>query len=157
MVDMSGKYFLFEFPSKEEANRILKEKNWVVNQQPLFLDWWDPVGCCHRVGQEPREAWVRVLGLLLHLWGRSVFQKIGDLCGGFKGVDKATEDRSDLRWVRILVRFSSEVPACIRIGFGNRLFKIPIWVETVAYCQDWNCRGGGKHGGAEQEQGEEDT
>lgn len=91
VVDMNGKYFLFEFPSKDEAARILREKNWVVNNEPLLLDKWDPVGCCHREGRKPREAWVRALGLPLHLWGNSVFKEIGR-CGGFIGVDEATEN-----------------------------------------------------------------
>lgn len=132
---MSGKYFLFEFPSKEEAIRILKEKNWVVNQLPLFLDRWDPVGCCHREGRTPREAWVRALGLPLHLWGMSVFQKIGDWCGGFISIDEATETRRDLRWAKILVHYSSSLPACVRIGVGSRIFEIPIWAETAAFCR----------------------
>lgn len=57
VVDMNGKFFLFEFPSKEEAGRILREKNWYVQQEPLFLDKWDPVGCCHREGRKP-GLWV---------------------------------------------------------------------------------------------------
>lgn len=40
VVDMSGKYFQFEFPSKEEAERIMMKKSWVVNDLPLFLDRW---------------------------------------------------------------------------------------------------------------------
>lgn len=62
VVDMNGKYFLFEFPSKAEATRILREKKWVVNQEPLLLDRWDAVACCHREGRKPREVWIRVLG-----------------------------------------------------------------------------------------------
>ena len=29
------------------------------------------------------EAWVRVVGLPLHLWSREVFKRIGDVCGAF--------------------------------------------------------------------------
>lgn len=38
VIDISGKYFLFVFPSKEEAQLILERKCWFVNQSPLFLD-----------------------------------------------------------------------------------------------------------------------
>ena len=33
---------------------------------------------------------MRVLGLLLHLWSREVFIKVGDYCGDFVTVDKGT-------------------------------------------------------------------
>lgn len=47
----------------------------------LHLERWKPeVGCC-RNGVAPKEAWVRILGLPLHLWIREVFKKIGDCCG----------------------------------------------------------------------------
>lgn len=72
---MNGKFFLFEFPSKEEACRILKEKCWIVNQEPLLLDRWGLVACCHRDGGKPREAWIRALGLSLQLWGNRSSRK----------------------------------------------------------------------------------
>lgn len=74
---------------------------------------------------------MRALGLPLHLWGLSVYQKIGDLCGGFIRVDEATEFQRDLRWARILFRYSKDVPACIRIGVDGQIFEAPIWAETL--------------------------
>lgn len=78
---------------------------------PLFLDWWNGVGCCHREGRRPDVAWIRALGLPLHIWGSAVFQEIGRRCGGFIVVDEATEKRKYLRWARILVRYTDEMPA----------------------------------------------
>lgn len=42
---MNGKFFLFEFLSKDEVVWILREKSRVVNQETLLHDRWDPVGC----------------------------------------------------------------------------------------------------------------
>lgn len=85
MVDMNGKFFLFEFPSKEEVGKILREKNWFVSNEPLLLDRWNPVGGCHHNERKRKEAWTRALGLPIHLWRYSVFKKIGRRCGGFIG------------------------------------------------------------------------
>lgn len=126
VVDMNGKDFLFEFPSESEALRILREKQWVFNQEPIFLDRWDVVGCCHREGRKPRVAWVRALGLPLHLWGSAVFREIGRKCGGFIKVDEFKEARRDLRWARILVKYSNKMPVCVKIGVGSRIFIVPI-------------------------------
>lgn len=144
VAEMGGKFFLFEFPSKAEANRFLKEKEWSVNQMPLYLERWDPVVGCHCEGRTPREVWVRALGLPFHLWGMSVFQKIGDMCGGFLGIDGATESRFDMRWARILVRYSSSLPARVHIGVRNRAFEITIWAESTAICRMRN-KGGAAH------------
>lgn len=157
VVDMSGKYFLFEFPSKEEASRILVEKCWSFNNLPLFIDKWNMVGCCHREDRKPREAWVRALGLPLHLWGSSVFKKIGDCFGGFLKIDKATESRNDLRWARILVRFSNKIPACVRIGVDGRIFEVPIWAETTTFCRPWRNSGGFLGGGVKSWSSQSET
>lgn len=87
------------------------------------------MACCHREGRKPSITWVRALGLPLHLWGRRVFQRIGDVCGGFIEIDENTEYRKDLRWARILVHYKRNMPASVRIGVGGRIFEAPIWVE----------------------------
>lgn len=142
LADLNEKYFLFVFPSKEEAGRILQRKNWVFNQLPLFLDRWGAAACCHREDRKPKMVRVRALDLPLHLWGSSVFREIGHKCGGFVEVDEATEQRTDLRWARILVRFNERTPACIRIGVGGKIFSVPIWVETTAFCLPWSNHNG---------------
>lgn len=153
VVDMNEKYFLFEFPSKEEAARILQKKDWVLNQMPMFLDRWNAVGCCHCEDRKPEVAWIRALGLPLHLWGNLVFQEIGRRCGGFIKIDDATKKRTDLRWARILVRYRENMPACICIGVGRYLFSIPIWAETTAFCQYRRSFGGnGVFGRSEKEE-----
>ena len=45
------------------------------------------MGCLHK-DSYTKEAWVRVVGLPLHLWSREVFKKIGDGCAGFITVDE---------------------------------------------------------------------
>ena len=52
------------------------------------------------------EAWVRVVGLPLHLWTRETLKQIGDGCGDFLKVDKETGLRTETSWARILVRLA---------------------------------------------------
>lgn len=51
--------------------------------------------------------------------------------------DEATEKRLDLSWARILVRFQTEMPAKINVGIGGRVYEVPIWAETTAFCRPW--------------------
>lgn len=47
----------------------------------MHLERWKPeVGCC-RNGVAPKEAWVRILGLPLHLWIREVLRRLGIAAG----------------------------------------------------------------------------
>ena len=45
-----------------------------------------------------KVAWIRVVGLPLHLWTREVFSMVGDSCGGFVALDKETALRTKVLW-----------------------------------------------------------
>ena len=62
----------------------------------VLLEKWSPeLGCFHREAYA-KEAWVRVVGLPLHLRSREVFKKIGDECGGSLLVDEDVTSYSEL-------------------------------------------------------------
>ena len=93
--------WLFGFESPNEARRILREGTGRLGDLPISLrEWGKEVGCM--VGRDTcRTVWVRLLGLLLHLWSRLILKHIGDKCGGFDAVDENTAFLSDLHWARI--------------------------------------------------------
>ena len=78
---------LFEFGSSFEAKRVLVRGKRRIKEKLLHLERWSPeVGCFYK-GANANEAWVRVVGLPLHLWNCEVFKKLGDGCGGFMVMD----------------------------------------------------------------------
>ena len=65
---------LFEFEDVGEAE-------WVLHRGVKFFDWWNlSVGCLIE-DKEFCEVWVRILGLPLHLWGKSLFKSLEEACG----------------------------------------------------------------------------
>lgn len=100
---MTHNKFLFEFPSKQEAARV-KAGDWFWNGRHLSLDWWSPVTGTSSVSKEVNQRWVKVFGIPLHGWTISSFQYIGELYGGFVGIDEDTKNRSHLFWARICVK-----------------------------------------------------
>ncbi|KAA8531053.1 hypothetical protein F0562_005762 [Nyssa sinensis] len=82
-----------KFPSREEAIRVLKEKSWKFEDEPVFLEFWEPAGCCIK-SEEPQEVWVRFMGLPTFLWTRDVFRALGDRCGGFLGNGRSYGDQA---------------------------------------------------------------
>ena len=45
-----------------------------------------------------QQAWIRVVGLPLHLWYREILKMIGDSCGGFVDLDRETTLKFELSW-----------------------------------------------------------
>ena len=64
---------------------------------------------CLRKDSYTKEAWVRVVGLPLHLWSREVFKKIGDGCAGFITVDEDIVFFTELQWAKILVKLVGRI------------------------------------------------
>lgn len=47
-----------------------------------------------------------------------------------------------------MVRYEKEMPANVKIGVGRRVFLVPIWAKTTAFCQQESfCEGGEGNGG----------
>ena len=102
----------------------------IFRGEAMFLEWWSPtIGCEGRKEQES-EVWIRVIGLPLHLWSENILKELGDRCGGFVGMDKATTHRKDLRWARILVKNSCyRKPSSVNMLAGARSYELQIWWE----------------------------
>ncbi|KAK3028367.1 hypothetical protein RJ639_038041 [Escallonia herrerae] len=135
--DPDGSSFLFEFPSPEEATRILEEKKWFVHATALLLDRWNPPVGCYRGDFKPKSLWIRNMGLPLHLWGKEVWQNIGDKCGGYIRADESTVSRTNLRWARLEVLAGGTIPASTSFRAGGIRFVTPIWRESAAWCNAW--------------------
>ena len=80
--------------------------------------------------EKAEEAWIGVVGLPLHLCRHEVLKKIGDNCGGFLAIDKATTIRTEVLWAKILVQAKWTVkPSVVNILEGVRSFELQIWWE----------------------------
>ena len=51
---------------------------------------------------------MRIVGLPVSLWDRSILRRIGEECGGFLAVDSQTKKLEELQWARILVKLNGE-------------------------------------------------
>ena len=122
--------FFMGFDSSEEANWVMENGSRIFRGEVLHLEWWTPsTGCTGRKGQD-LEAWIRVLGLPLHLWTGEILKKVGDTCGGFVALDKKTTLRTDLLWARILVKMNSlGKPSSVNLLAGARSYELQIWWE----------------------------
>ena len=122
--------WLFGFESPNEARRILREGTERLGGFPISLrEWGKDVGCLVR-RERGKTAWVRLLGLSLHLWSRPILKRIGDKCGGFVEEDEKTAFMIDPRWARLRVNWDASAnPRSVVVSEGDRSFVIQLWWE----------------------------
>ena len=122
--------WLFGFESPNEARRILREGTGRFGGLPIYLrEWGKDVGC--NVGRERcRTAWVRLLGLSLHLWSHLILKRIGDKCEGFDIVDENTACMIDPWWAKIRVKWDGSTNLRSVVVFeDDKSFVIQLWWE----------------------------
>ena len=130
VVNLGRGLWHFEFESKEEVDRVLMfgKRRFGTNLVHLS-SWGEEVGCSN-LGSSEMKAWVRVVGLSVHLWSRAVMKKIGDACGGFLAVDEETDKLGELGWARILVKMrKTEPPYTVEVAIGGARFRMQLWWE----------------------------
>ena len=91
--------------------------------------WGEDLGCSSQ-GNSEEKAWVRVVGLSVHLWSRKILEKIEDACGGFLAVDEDTDMLVELCWARVLVKLGKSEPSkTVEVMVGGTSFQIQLWWE----------------------------
>ena len=122
---------LLEFEFEDEAERVFSSGARRFRGRSFRLEKWKPsVGCLKGVNEEARHVWVRILGLPLHLWGRSLFKQFGDACGRYVAVDENTAERRNLKWAKVLVETSGwQHPSSLQVVAGATCYALQLWWE----------------------------
>ncbi|KAM7484876.1 hypothetical protein LguiA_000885 [Lonicera macranthoides] len=162
---LGTEYVLFPFlPDKatfhcctsKEAEELGKDRAWFSTRSTaIVLKKWHPPEVFLDKKVAFTGGWIEVENLPLSLWRTEVFLKIGELCGGFEELDRATENKQRLFAPRIKVRGnrSGFIPAEIdltdeeenmftirlksrsRLDFKNKCNMKTLWPEEGAFCR----------------------
>ena len=130
MVNLGRGLWLFELESKKEVDRVLMFGRRRFGTNLVHLKTWGEDLGCSSQGNSEEKAWVRVVGLPVHLWSWKILEKIGDACGGFLAVDEDTDTLTELGWARILVKLGkSKPPNIVEVMVGRTRFQMQLWWE----------------------------
>ena len=130
LVVLNEDLLILEFNSPEKAKWVYESGRRSFKGGVLQLDWWSPESGCIRSKGSVQEAWIRVVGLPLHLWTTEILRKLGDECGGFVAVDEVTEMKKEVKWARLLIKLSGKArPSAVNILEGPRSYELQIWWE----------------------------
>lgn len=75
-------WFMHNFKSKKAITWVLN-KNWNIDSSPVMLKRWNPLFDAQRERLEIFPLWVKLPGLLSHLWTLDVFCAIKNKLGKF--------------------------------------------------------------------------
>ena len=122
--------FFMGFDLTEETDWVMENGSQICRGEVLLLERWTPSTSCTRSKGQDQEAWIRVVGLPLHLWTEEILVTIRDGCGGFVALDKETSLMKNLLWARILVKMkSSGRPTSVNLLEGARSYELQLWWE----------------------------
>ena len=130
VVQLGKGLLLFEFHSPKEAERVLSIGKRIFKGKYLHLERWSHDIGCTKNSEQIDKAWVRDVGLPVHLWSIELLKRIGESCGGFIAVDETTRFMTKLSWARMLVKVDDRVfPNSIEVVEGTKSFDIQLWWE----------------------------
>ena len=125
MAFLNSDLMLFEFDFLDESNYVLERGSSLFRGGVLSLERWRPESGCVKSKNLVNEAWVRVVGLPLHLWTHETLKQIGDGCGSFLKVDKETTLITEISWARILIMLNGMArPNTVNILAGSRSYEL---------------------------------
>ena len=126
--------WLFEFENTKEAERILRDGSRRIGGFSFFLKKWAREDGCITERDIKEVAWVRLIGLPVHLWSCPILRRIGDCCGGFLAMDEDTTFLSDFRWARIRVKWNGKtLPQFVKVFEGQNIYEIQLWWEIPPF------------------------
>ena len=122
--------FFMVFDLSAEVDWVMENGSRICRGEVMLLERWNPSTGCTRSRGQNQEAWIRVVGLPLHLWTEEILVTIGDSCGGFVAMDKETSLMKNLLWARILVKMKRVGrPTSVNLLAGARSYEIQLWWE----------------------------
>ena len=115
----------------DKAKRVYNSRARHFRERSFYLEKWKPtIGCLEGEKGGAGLVWVRILGLPLHLWGRSLFKRFGDSCGRSVAVDENTAEHRNLKWARVLVETRGwQHPSSLQVVASPSCFALQLWWE----------------------------
>ena len=116
--------WFFELESTKEAERILRCSARKFGGFTISLKKWGQEDGCNSRNNVEKEAWVRLVGLPMHLWTLKTLKRIEDGIEGFFTMDEDTTFLSDLHWARIRVKCNGKAhPKVVKVSASLFLYE----------------------------------
>ena len=130
---LKGKVNLFEFELISNAKKALQSGRRMFMDKLLFLgilSRWSPIMGRYRKGVHVKEAWMRVVDLLVHLWDKVTFFKTREHLWWFCGNRQRHHILPILQCAKVLVKVDGRnLLILFNVVVGSSCFVIQLWSE----------------------------
>ncbi|KAL4389891.1 hypothetical protein AHAS_Ahas03G0090400 [Arachis hypogaea] len=110
VIDLGNEYFLVKFFNGEDLDYALTEGPWKIFDHYLTVRLWKPEFDPMKASIDNIAAWVRLPGLPIEYYNRTILEKIGNIIGRTLKVDSNTAEVSREKFARICVEVDLEKP-----------------------------------------------
>lgn len=90
VIDLENNYFLVRFRSASDAVDALTKGPWIIMGHYLTVQPWTPYFDFNTTDIDRVNVWIRLPGLVVHLYDQKVLQKLGQLVGTVIKIDSNT-------------------------------------------------------------------
>nr|XP_025616677.1 uncharacterized protein LOC112708979 [Arachis hypogaea] len=124
VIDLGHEFYLVKFYSQEDLDYALLEGPWKIYDHYLAVRCWEPNFNPLLVTIDKITAWVRLPGLPIELYDRSILRKIGELIGRVVKVDTNTEKMYRGKFARLCVEVDLTKPLIGKYMINGVCFKV---------------------------------
>ena len=90
VIDLENNYFLVRFCSAGNVVNALTKGPWLIMGHYLTVQPWTPSFDFTKTVFDQVNAWIRLLGLVVHLYDQKILWKLGQLVGIVIKIDSNT-------------------------------------------------------------------
>ena len=124
VIDLENNYFLVRFRSASDAVDALTKGPWIIMGHYLTVQPWTPYFDFNTTEIDRVNAWIRLPGLVVHLYDQKVLQKLGQLVGTVIKIDSNTTSSALGRFARIAVTLSLAKPLVSQFVLDGKIQKV---------------------------------
>ncbi|KAL4285777.1 hypothetical protein AHAS_Ahas19G0020100 [Arachis hypogaea] len=110
VIDLGNDFFLVKFYNMEDLDFALMEGPWKILDHYLTIRWWKPEFNPLTATIDTLATWIRLPGLAIEYYNRTILEKIGNIVGRTMKIDMTTENISRGKYARICVEIDLSKP-----------------------------------------------
>ncbi|XP_015973162.1 uncharacterized protein LOC107496423 [Arachis duranensis] len=124
VIDLSNDFYLVKFYASEDFDYALLEGPWKIFDHYLTVRLWEPNFNPMKATIDRITAWVRLPGLPIELYDRTILRKIGNLIGRTVKVDDNTAKMSRRKFARLCVEVDLTKPLMGRYMINGEDYQV---------------------------------
>lgn len=124
IIDLENVYFLVRFKSERDVDFVLAQGPWTIMGHYLIVKPWNPQFDCSTEEIESFIAWIRLPGMALHYYHKSILRMLGQIIDSVVRIDYNTEPAARGKFALITVEVALNKPLVAQFLLDGKIQKV---------------------------------